>query len=717
MALLAGTRLGPYRIVSLIGSGGMGVVYAARDERLDRDVAIKLLNSSARGEGDGRFWREARAAAALNHPNICQVYDTGEVEGQQFIVMELLEGEPLVQRMRRGAVPLAEAIQIALGILAGLEALHARSLVHRDIKPGNVFLTPHGVKLLDFGLTRNIHVPDPDDTRSVVTQAGLVVGTPRYMSPEQLAGESLDGRSDLFATGTVLCEMSGPDPVPALDRIIRRATAKLPERRYQCAAEMACDLKQLLDRGACPATRLIVLPFRLLRPNTDADFLGFSLADAITASLSGLQSLTVRSSMTATRYANETDLKKIASETEVDLILSGSLLASGDQIRVSAQLVEAASGTVSWSRNSQGSLRDIFALQDQVVQRILSSLPGSITSRDREMLRRDVPASPTAYEYFLRANQIAHSYAHMTEARDLYLHSVDADPAYAPAWARLARCYRVIAKFGQDTESFALAEGAFRRALELNPDLPVAHNLVAQLDADMGRAQESMVRLLKRAETHGCDPELLAGLVHVCRFCGLLEASVAAHVQARRLDPQVDTSICNTYLVLGDYERTLETSRGIHPYLGPLAFIMLGRNADAVELSRKIDLSTVRHALARYAFRAVRALAEGDRTAALEMTRQAVGAISHGPEELFYFARHLAYLEQPEEAVVVLARAVEQGFFCHPALISDPWLDPLRSSPGFRAVVQIARMRHEQAAQVFAESGGERLLGMKAAVV
>jgi len=549
-----------------------------------------------------------------------------------------------------------------------------------------------------------------------VTESGLLVGTPRYMSPEQLAGESLDGRSDLFAVGTVLYEMSGPDPVPELDRIIRRAMAKLPERRYQSAAEMAGDLKRLLERGVCPATRLIVLPFQLLRPNTDADFLGFSLADAITASLSGLQSLTVQSSMTAARYANETDLKKIASETGVDLVLTGTLLAAGDQIRVSAQLVEAASGTVSWSQSSQGSLRDIFALQDQVVQRVLSSMPVSLTGRDQEMLRRDVPASPTAYEYFLRANQIAYSFEQLTQARDLYLRSVEADPAYAPAWARLARCYRVIAKFGQDSEGFTLAEHAFRRALELNPDLPVAHNLMAQLEADTGRAQEGMVRLLKRAETHGCDSELLAGLGHVCRYCGLLQASLAAHLQARRLDAQVDTSISNTYLSLGDYERAFETIE-VHPYLGPLALLMLRRNEEAAQLSRRADLSVVPFGIARCAFAAVRALAEGDRTDALEHTRQGVAAIRHGPEELFYFARHLAFLEQPEEAVVVLARAVEQGFFCYPALTSDPWLDSLRSSPGFRAVVQIARTRHEHAARVFAEAGGERLLGMQAVVV
>src|SRR5437667_12477246 len=192
-------RIGRYSIARKLGEGGMGVVYAARDERLERTVALKTMSSLASDEtARKRFWREARAAASVNHPNICQIYEIGEDGEELFIAMELLEGEALAERLRRGALTVAETVPIGLGMLAALSALHARGIVHRDLKPSNVFLTPHGVKLLDFGLART---SDPELTRSLAsvaeTRSGIVVGTPRYMAPEQVRGEAVDGRCDL----------------------------------------------------------------------------------------------------------------------------------------------------------------------------------------------------------------------------------------------------------------------------------------------------------------------------------------------------------------------------------------------------------------------------------------------------------------------------------------------------------------------------------------
>ena len=194
-------RIGHYAIAHKLGEGGMGVVYAARDDRLERTVALKMISSLADDEtARQRLWREARAAASVNHPNVCQIYEIGEDAGELFIAMELLEGEALAERLRRGALSAAEAIPIGLGILAALAALHARGIVHRDLKPSNVFLTKHGVKLLDFGLAR----PELDgalDEDTGLTRTGIVMGTPRYMAPEQVIGEPVDARSDLFAAG------------------------------------------------------------------------------------------------------------------------------------------------------------------------------------------------------------------------------------------------------------------------------------------------------------------------------------------------------------------------------------------------------------------------------------------------------------------------------------------------------------------------------------
>ena len=346
----APSRIGHYAILGKLGEGGMGVVYAARDERLERSVAIKTMSALGGDEtARKRFWREAKAAASVNHPNVCQLYEIGEDAGEPFIAMELLGGEPLGERLRRGALSVAEALPVALGVLAALEALHARGIVHRDLKPSNVFLTSHGVKLLDFGLARP---SDADDSRSPapateLTGTGMVLGTPRYMAPEQVTGEPLDARSDLFALGAILFEMlagrpafggrnaieilhatlheqppalSGSPAVAAVDRVIRRALAKRPAERPASAQEMAGELRAVHGMEGDDAralaralTRLVVLPFRVLRPDPETDFLAFSLPDAIATSLSRSGSLVVRSSATAARFAGEApDLKALA---------------------------------------------------------------------------------------------------------------------------------------------------------------------------------------------------------------------------------------------------------------------------------------------------------------------------------------------------------------------------------------------------------------------
>jgi serine/threonine protein kinase len=392
--------IGRYRVTRKIGEGGMGIVYAARDERLYRPVAIKMIRESA---GDARarerLWREARAAASVSHPNIRQLFEVGEENGELFIAMELMEGESLAARLLRGPLAVAEAIQIALPTLGALEALHRRGLVHRDLKPSNIFLTPHGVKLLDFGLARQV-AGGTGHADATVTAAGLVMGTPAYMAPEQLLGQSVDGRGDLFSSGIVLFEMlagkppfsgdtglqlahailydrppslGGSSAIAAVDRIIQRALAKQPEDRYQTTDAIAQDLRTalLLDSGetarAHEVTRLIVLPFRILRADPETDFLAFSLPDAIASTLSGLQSLIVRSSAAALRFSSDApDLKTIAAEADVNAVLVGSLLRAGEQIRVSTQLLEAPHGTILWSQQSQVRLRDIFELQDEL---------------------------------------------------------------------------------------------------------------------------------------------------------------------------------------------------------------------------------------------------------------------------------------------------------------------------------------------------------------
>ena len=324
MPLEAGTQLGPYEILSPIGAGGMGEVYKARDTRLDRTVAIKVLPAhvAADPELKRRFEREAKTISSLNHPHICTLYDIGHQSGIDFLVMEYLEGETLEERLQHGALQLGDAVQHALVILSTLEAVHRRGLMHRDLKPANLFLTTHGLKLLDFGLARPIESALTGTTLKI-TQAGAVLGTPQYVAPESLYGQPVDARADLFAVGTLLYEMLAGQPpfkadslaqlvhavaherppaltgsatIAAVDRVIYRAMAKRPDDRYPSADAMSQDLRDVLARStdsgetptARPVTRLIVLPLRVLRPDSETDFLAFSLPDAIASSLSGL---------------------------------------------------------------------------------------------------------------------------------------------------------------------------------------------------------------------------------------------------------------------------------------------------------------------------------------------------------------------------------------------------------------------------------------------
>jgi len=748
-------QIGHYQVVRKIGEGGMGIVYAAHDRRLDRRVALKVIRDVPEDESArNRFWREARAAARVNHPNICQLYEIGEDGEVLFLVMELLEGESLADRIGRGPISLPEALPIAIEMLAALEALHAERIVHRDLKPSNVFITSHGVKLLDFGLATaamSSIADGSDDLTRQATQRNVIVGTPRYMSPEQIRGVRVDTRADLFAAGAILFEMlsgrpafagdtlvdilhavtfehtpelGGDGAIASANTIIRRATAKAAAERYDTAASMAHALAALRAGHHAQETSvalrqriswLIVLPFRVLRSDADAEVLAFGLADAITSSFCGLESLGVRSSAVAARYAAEApDLGQIASDAHADLVLTGTVMRAGQQIRVYAQLLEAPAGTLVWSHTTQVTMRDVFQVHDDIVQRIVSSLALPLTARDRRLLRHDVPASTIAYELYVRASQISQqvglaSVDQFKIARDLFRRCVEEDSRYAPAWARLGRCYRVIGKAGEELDAnLAEAEACLKRALDLNPDLPMAHNLYAQLEADLGRSKDALVRLTARAVTSSSDPEVFAGLVLVCRYCGLLEASVAAHERARMLDPQIATSVRHTHWLLGDNARAVEG--GSRFFFEAMVLAGMGRQQDALTILRECD-QTDRPEQMRTFLRSLRALLEGDRQGSLEAIDRCLVHFQD-PEPRFYMVRLLAVLGEAARALVELQHVVERGFLCSRNLRRDPWLESLRSYPEFADIVERSERLEGEMAETFVESGADRLLGV-----
>jgi serine/threonine protein kinase/tetratricopeptide (TPR) repeat protein len=746
-------RFGHYAIARKLGEGGMGVVYAARDERLERSVALKTLSSLAHDEvARQRFWREARAAAAVNHPNICQIYEIGEDSGQLFIAMELLEGEALADRLKRGPMSVSDAVPIGLGILAALAALHARGIVHRDLKPSNVFLTPNGVKLLDFGLARPETEPALNSMTGL-TRTGMVMGTPRYMAPEQMTGDPVETRTDLFAAGAIIFEMlagrpafngrniieilnatlqeqppalTGSPAVAAVDRVIRHALAKRPADRPASAEAMAEELRAVrgIEGGdttamARPLTRLVVLPFRVLRPDPETDFLAFSLPDAISTSLSGIGSLVVRSSATAARFAGDApDLKALAAEADVDRVVMGTLLRAGTELRAAAQLVEAPGGTLLTSHTVQSSLGDLFRLQDDIARRVVDalSLPLGATTPSTTP---DSPHDARAYELYLRGNEQARSYSGLAAARESYQQCLELDPRFAPAWAHLGRCHRVIGKFiTPSPDSERRAEEAFRRALELNPRLSVAHKFYANLEADMGKAPRALVRLLGEATRHGNDPELFAGLVHACRYCGLFDQSIAAHAEARRIDPHVFTSFQQTLLMTGDItrlmalEEQLPVPGGGDQGIRVIALGLAGRRDEArqmlLAMREKPPNVTAFQTWTDYL------LAWLDRRVDdmfVDMTALGALKIQDDPEAIFQEGWLFCDVDEYEHGLIQLQSGVAKGYLVSPTLMKAPAFDGLRGEPAFQALVEKAEAGRQQALTAFREAGGERLLG------
>jgi serine/threonine protein kinase len=748
--------IGHYTLTRQLGQGGMGVVYAARDERLGREVAVKMIAGLTDENAVKRFWREARAAAAVTHPNVCQIYDVDEAPDGVYLAMELLIGESLETRLARSPCAPADAVHIALQMLAALSAMHERGLVHRDIKPSNVFLTPHGVKLLDFGLAR----PISDSTVRLVgapteqiTAPGMLVGTPRYMAPEQIRGLNADQRTDIYAVGTLLFEMlagrppfpgenifnlaqailndhppalQGPPAVVAIDRVIRRALSKEPSARFPVAEAMAAELQNVsLDRGgSAPVAavgtllRVVMPPLRMQRDDDDTSFLSYGLAEAVSGSLAALRDVVVRSPSVAAKWdiANS-DPRQLAHSADVDVVINGTLARMGDQLRAQLQVIEAKSGTVVGATSVRGELKEIFAFEDELTKgviRLLTPLRAE-SGGSGETARRDVPANARAFEHFLRGLELARSLAQVPQARVFFQAALDEDPAFAPAWAHIGRCHRVTGKYVEDYENNnKRAEDAFRRALALSPDLPVAHRYYTHWESEHGRADAAVARLLQHAKTNRNDAHLFAALVHALRYSGLLGASWAAHQEALRLDPTVATSAEYTLLLLGDAERlrSLETTsnfQGAHTYLS----MYMGRVEDVQALVKDINLDHLPPGY-RGMLEAVHTLhTDPARTIALMDEAMSIGA-NKDPEAIFLLGITCVLLGQQERGLRLIADSVANGFTPVYAMEHAPVLVPIRQHADFAASLERARQRQRIALAILERGDGLSLLGIPA---
>jgi TolB-like protein/tetratricopeptide (TPR) repeat protein len=455
---------------------------------------------------------------------------------------------------------------------------------------------------------------------------------------------------------------------------------------------------------------VLLLPFRWLKPDPELEFLAFGLPDAIGSSLAAVPSIAVRSSIVAARFAGvPLDLHRIATEADVTAVVTGSILRAGDRVRVTTQLVAPPEGTLMATAASEAPVDDLFRLQDAIVSRIVESLAGPLTAHG---IRRDVPASGVTYEWYLRANRLAQDPATYEAALELYRNCVETDPQFAPALARLGRLHRVMAKYsGQLRQRLPLAEDTLRRALALNPALSITHTQLAYLEVDLGRATDAMVRLLARVQQQPHQAELFAGLVHACRYNGLLDASTAAHHRAIALDPFVATSAVQSYWMRGDLETALhESARLAGGSLRAMVLAAMDRDAEAIALLKTHEARMPQFLMRQFSV-ALRTLLEGDRAGCLAAIDHILQADFADPEGLFFLARYLARAGDVERAQRTLADAVEQGFAVPSFMAADPWLATLRGTPAFERVLASADRRHRAAAAAYQDVAGPELVG------
>jgi eukaryotic-like serine/threonine-protein kinase len=738
--------VGPFRILRTLGQGGMGIVYEASDERQGRRVALKMLLPSLNDAiSKERLRREARTAATFTHPHVCQVYEVGDGE-DLYVAMELLDGEPLSARIARGPIPAVEAVSIGLQILSALVALHGSEILHRDLKPSNVHLTSGGVKLLDFGLALPMAGGSIEQR---LTMTGAVLGTPQYMAPERWIGDGAIGpETDLFSVGALLFEMvtgrpaftgrtavevaqailsesspsiEGSAGVDVLDRVIRTALEKKPIDRFPTAEAMSVALASAGDflttdtqtRAARSATRLLVMPFRPVRPDVEMEFLGQGIADAVTIALSGLRSLVMRSPHVAAKFAAPSlDLERIAREAGVDAVLIGTLLPGAGRLRVNAQLVEVPAGTLLWSERLDCEADDVLSLQDEIVRKTVESLSVPLSSLDRRDMRRKTPATARANELFMRANRIASVIEMLPAARDLYRQCVEEDPRFAPGWAQLGRVYRVMSKYGlaESAGLLPMAEQAFETSLRLDPDLSLAHHLYTYFEVEEGaRALSAMVRLLRRVRERPAEADLFSALVLTCRFCGLLDASVAADRRARRLEPGIRTSVGFTHWARGEYEASIAADDESMRWLRLYALPMLGRDAEAIEVASEMETRATPGAVPM--IRTTRAALRQDPAECVAATETLLARGLKDPESLYICARNLAHVGARERALDVFGRVVAGGYHLPDVFRRDPWLVPLRSDPRFDSLVATAEAGRAAAVEAFKSVGGASVLG------
>jgi serine/threonine protein kinase/tetratricopeptide (TPR) repeat protein len=604
---MIGQTVGRYRIVERLGEGGMGVVFRAEDPRLERDVALKVLKQDALFDEPSkrRLRLEARALSRLLHPNIATLFDFDSDRGVDFLVLEFVPGESLARMLAHGPLPETRARAIALDVTAALESAHEQGIVHRDLKPGNIVITPRGrAKVLDFGLARFMPGPEALTRSAAISGASALVGTPPYMSPEQVRDGHVDARSDLYALGALLFEMTtgrrpftgndllsllyqiAHEPAPLLralrpglsaelEAVVARCLEKAPPRRFSDAAALLRALRgdssddprdaptrsgspaaaARLEPGPATAIRsLVVLPFENRSGDPAQEFFSDGMTDALIADLAQIAALRVISRTSAMRFkGTHPALSQIARELGVDGVVEGSVLRVGDRVRITVQLVDVASDRSLWAQSYERGLSDILALQSEVAHAIADEIRIQVTPEERARLRPKGAVNPAAHVAYLQGLFLWNRFTteSVQEAILRYQEALAFDPNYAVAYAGLANSYIMLANHHvlPPREGYSLGRKAAEHGLALDDSLSELHTSLGWIhrlfDWDWPGAERENLRAVELNPGHAFGRSryalLLSGL-------GRHEEAIAEAQRAHELDP-LDLL---THTVVGD---------------------------------------------------------------------------------------------------------------------------------------------------------------------
>ena len=792
---MIGQTLTHYRIVAKIGAGGMGEVYQARDERLERDVALKVLPASALADktARSRFRKEALALSKLNHPNIATIYDFDSSDGGvDFLAMEFVVGETLGQKLADAASPEKylqekDVLVIAAQIADALEEAHEHGIVHRDLKPGNIMVTAKGrVKVLDFGLARLLLPAASLASAETLSESHGASGTLPYMAPEQLRDESLDPRSDIFSFGAVLYELAAgqrpfadsnstrlieailnhapvqpralnPRLSPELERIILKCLEKSPGLRYQAAKELGVDLRRLSapwagatrelvepkrsrwpllagisaialltlfgalaalnvgglrDRFATTNTpkihSLAVLPLANLSKDPEQEYFVEGMADELITELAQISGLRVISRTSTMRYLRDPKpVPEIAQELGVDAVIEGSVERSGDQVRITAQLINARTDTHLWAHSYQRDLKDVLAMQSEVARAIAGEIQVQLTPREKAQFDRTRPVNPAAHEAYLKGlyHWNFHTGDELQKAIAEYQRAIAIDPSYALAYVGLADAYHVL-PFNGDADPqlvFPKAQEAARKAVELDPQLSRAHSTLAiglsRYDWDRAAAEREFKLAIALSPNDSWAPALYAELLSLE---GRHDEAIAQAARARELDP-ISGPVCLQYgrafLYARQYDRAtraFEQSLEVNPKFWPLHLFLgetyqqQGRYAEALAELRQAQGPTQEATAAIGRLYA----ASGKKPEAEEILADLLQRAKTGYLPPTYIAGMYAALGDNNEAFEWLEKAYSARDSQIEFLGVEQCYDPLRSDPRYADLMRRINLAH-----------------------